>query len=242
MLCSKCGAQVTELTKFCSNCGALTTDAQGSTLSAAAAPPPPYAGPEQTSGKAIASLVCGIINIFPLSVVAIILGHISVSEIAKSAGRLKGRGLAITGLVLGYLGVVAIPFILILAAIAIPNLLRAKISANEASAVGSMRNLLTAEVMYQTNNSKAGYTCNLSDLTGLDSNLAAGQKHGYTFAIQNCKSDQPDGPVTSFQMIATPVTRNATGAQAFCADESGVIKFDRRGSAEDCLQSGEKLE
>lgn len=241
MFCSKCGAQVTELTKFCSSCGAPTTDAQGSTLSGAAQPPN-YAGPEQTSGKAIASLVCGIINIFPLSVVAIILGHISLSEIGKSAGRLKGRGLAITGLVLGYLGVVAIPFILIVAAIAIPNLLRAKIAANEASAVGSMRNLLTAEVVYQTNNPKAGYTCNLSDLTGLDSNLAVGLKHGYTFAIQNCKSDQPDGPISSFQVTATPVARNTTGIRAFCMDESGVMRVDSRGSAVDCLQAGEKLD
>lgn len=239
MFCSKCGAQVTELTKFCSSCGAPTTDAQGSAAAASAAP---HAGPGQTSGKAIASLVCGIINVFPLSVVAIILGHISLSEIGKSAGRLKGRGMAIAGLVLGYLGVVAIPFILILAAIAIPNLLRAKIAANEASAVGSMRNLLAAEVVYQTNNPKAGYTCNLSDLTGLDSNLAAGHKQGYSFAIQNCKSDQPDGSVTSFQLVATPVARNTTGMRAFCTDESGVMRVDSRGSAENCLQAGEKLE
>ena len=50
----------------------------------------------------------------------------SLSEIRKSAGRIGGQGIAITGLVLGYLGIVIIPFILIVAAIAIPNLLRAR--------------------------------------------------------------------------------------------------------------------
>src|SRR5262249_32129647 len=94
-----------------------------------------YLGPATTSGKAIGSLVCGIISVFPFCLVAIILGHLSLSEIRKSAGRLKGDGMAIAGLVLGYLGIVAIPIILIVAAIAIPNLLRARQAANEASAV-----------------------------------------------------------------------------------------------------------
>ena len=52
-----------------------------------------------------------------------------------------GDGMAIAGLVLGYIGFAAIPFILIIAAIAIPNLLRARMAANEASAVGSLRTI-----------------------------------------------------------------------------------------------------
>jgi Domain of unknown function (DUF4190) len=59
--------------------------------------------PAQTSGKAIASLVCGLfLFAFPLSILAVIFGHLSVSEIRKSSGRLKGEGIAIAGLVLGY--------------------------------------------------------------------------------------------------------------------------------------------
>ena len=54
--------------------------------------------------------------------------------------------IAIAGLVLGYLGVLAIPFVLIIAAIAIPNLLRARIAANESAAVSSIRTIGTAEV------------------------------------------------------------------------------------------------
>jgi len=63
-------------------------------------------GQSQTSGKAIGSLVCGIVGlIIPLigGVVAIVLGHLGLSEIKRSAGRLKGDGLAIAGLFMGYL-------------------------------------------------------------------------------------------------------------------------------------------
>jgi type II secretory pathway pseudopilin PulG len=197
-----------------------------------------------TSGKAIASLVCGILNFFPFFVIAIVLGHISLSEIRKSAGRLKGEGLAIAGLVLGYLGIVAIPLILIVAAIAIPNLLRAKIAANESSAMHSVRALGAAEVTYRIQHGDTGFTCKLSDLSSVgvaDPSLMSGQKHGYVFAIQNCKADT-SGAIVSFQVIATPLTYGSTGSRTFCADESGTIRSARSGSAEDCLNQGEYIQ
>jgi hypothetical protein len=99
---------------------------------------------------AIASLIFGLLFLFfPLSIVAIVFGHISLSQIKKSAGRLGGKGLAIAGLVLGYLGVAMILLIAIIAAIAIPNLLRARIAANEASAVNAVR-ISTAQMTYQS--------------------------------------------------------------------------------------------
>ena len=80
--------------------------------------------PTPTSGKAIASLVCGVFFfILPASIAAVVLGHLSLSEIKKSAGRVQGQGLAIAGLVLGYMGLAGIPFAII-AASAIPNWLR----------------------------------------------------------------------------------------------------------------------
>jgi len=73
----------------------------------------------ETSGKAIGSLVCGLLFFFPPSaILAVIMGHLSLSEIRRSAGRLGGRGVAIAGLVLGYAGLSFIP-VLIIAAIAI---------------------------------------------------------------------------------------------------------------------------
>ena len=140
MVCSQCGQTIPNGATFCSNCG------QQSTFTNAGFPelPPqtstgvPAPVPEKSSGMAIASLIFGLFFLFfPLPIVAVVFGHISLSRIKKSAGRLGGRGLAITGLVLGYLGIAMIPLILIIAAIAIPNLMRARIAANEASAVGS---------------------------------------------------------------------------------------------------------
>ena len=81
----------------------------------AAAPPPPAAPLPPTSGMAIASLVLGTVAVagawccclgFPTGALAIILGHFALSKIRRSGGRLDGRGLAIAGLVMGYLGLV----------------------------------------------------------------------------------------------------------------------------------------
>lgn len=244
LICSKCGAALPDGSQFCSQCGNPLSTAQYTppvsttqyAPSIATVPGAPL--PEaQTSGKAIASLVCGILNVFPLFIVAIVLGHISLSEIRKSAGRLKGEGLAIAGLVLGYLGIVAIPLILIIAAIAIPNLLRAKIVANENSALHSVRMLETAEMSYRTEHQNEGFTCNLSDLSSIlsDSALLSGQKNGYNFALQNCTAESDGGAITKFQVAATPMSK-ASGGKAFCADETRVIRFERSGSADDCFR------
>ena len=108
-------------------------------------------GAQETSGLAIASLIFGLLFfVFPAAVLAVILGHISNSQIRKSAGRLKGAGMSLAGMILGYVGIAFIPIILIIAAIAIPNLLRARMAANEASAVHSLRNIATAAVNYQS--------------------------------------------------------------------------------------------
>lgn len=199
---------------------------------------------QKTSGMAIASLVCGILNVFPLSVIAIVLGHISLSQIKKGAGQITGRGLAIAGLVLGYLGIAVIPFILIIAAIAIPNLLRAKIAANEASAAHSVRMVATAERAYAAQHPAEGFTCNLADLNSArlsDSDLMSGQKHGYIFALQNCTVDSTGAPVTRFQVTAIPASLNSTGTKAFCSDESGALRLDSHGSPQDCLDHGSPI-
>ena len=241
MFCSGCGNNVGVGERFCTVCGKEVS---------ADSPPGPALGPAaegtifpaQTSGKAIASLICGIfIFAFPLSILAVIFGHLSVSEIRKSAGRLKGEGMAITGLVLGYVGLASIPVILIIAAIAIPNLLRARMAANEASAEASVKTLLAAEVGYSSSHPQTGFTCRFSYLsdTGLiDSTLAHGLKSGYVFDLQGCHYGNGN---IKFHVVAYPVARQQSGSRAFCADESGIIKFDRTGSAQDCIANGSRL-
>ena len=200
---------------------------------------PPTPGTVETSAKAILSLVCGLLFFIPfLFIAAIVLGHLALSEIRKSAGRLKGEGIAIAGLVLGYIEVAGIPFILIIAAIAIPNLLRAKISANESSAVGSVRILNTAEIAYASAHPERGYTCTLSDLADAESingPLAAGQKNGYAFELSGCSPGAEGGANVKYQVVAYPLRVNQTGRRAFCSDESATIKVDTGGSARSCL-------
>ena len=74
-------------------------------------PSGPFSGPPRTSGLAISSLVTGILG---MGIVPIVLGHIALSKIKKAAGSLQGRGLAITGLILGYLQVVVVTILLVI--------------------------------------------------------------------------------------------------------------------------------
>ena len=234
--CTSCGNVMAEGEQFCRKCGAALS--AGPT---APVMPPVPAGPAPTSGKAVASLIFGLfILFFPFSIVAIILGHLSLSEIRKSAGRLKGDGLAIAGLVLGYMGVAGVPIVLIIAAIAIPNLLRARMAANESSAVESVRTITTAEASYASEHPAVGYTCAFSDLHQYIGSDLSRPKNGYQFELTGCTVGD-NGATAKYQVVAYPVTVNQTGIRAFCSDDSAVIRVDAGGSPQNCLQGGERL-
>lgn len=111
-------------------------------------------GVPATSGAAIASLVCGILGLMLLlpCIPAVILGHISLSAIKKSAGALKGRGMAITGLVMGYLMIALIPLVAVAAAIAIPSFSRVSMQANHMKAVSNAKQIVIAMKMYASDN------------------------------------------------------------------------------------------
>lgn len=269
MFCNHCGAQLPEGASFCRACGHAVS---ATTTPASEAPTGEYTAPSSvapnaaagtyvppaeppTDPKALGSLISGIVGLtfIPIlaSIVAIVLGHLGLSDIKKSAGRLKGRGMAIAGLVMGYLGVAFIPIILIIAAIAIPNLLRARIAANEASAIGSVRTISTAQTSYASQHPDRGFTCSLGDLGPrfgvgasddaadlINSQLASGTRSGYNFTLRDCESDTSDGPVIRYKVVATPVTRNTSGNRTFCSDESGVIRFVHESSGEACLSDG----
>jgi len=142
---------------------------------------------------------------------------------------------------------IVVAIILIIAAIAIPNLLRSRIAANEASAVGSLRTLNTAEITYNTSYPTAGFACTLSAMAPpsgtssatstaaglIDSTLAGGSKSGYTFTIGNCSGT----PAVNYNTTAAPVSPGTTGQRYFCSDSSGVIKYDP-GSTSNCLSNG----
>jgi prepilin-type N-terminal cleavage/methylation domain-containing protein len=140
---------------------------------------------------------------------------------------------------------IVVAIILIIAAIAIPNLLRSRIAANEASAVGSLRTLNTAEVTYNT--TYGTFTCTMSDLGGtgtpsstaaglIDYNLAQKSKSGYNFEVQDCGAQK-----AQYETTAKPITVSTTGQRGFCSDSSGVIQQTADGTAPTTLDTCQAL-
>jgi type IV pilus assembly protein PilA len=136
---------------------------------------------------------------------------------------------------------VVVAIILIIAAIAIPNLLRAKVAANEASAVGSLRTINTSAVAY--NITYGAYPQTLLRLGGpasgsatftsaelIDAVLAGGTKSGYTFAYTTGATDAT-GNILEYTVTATPVTVGLTGQRRFFTDQSGVIRANTTAAA-----------
>jgi type IV pilus assembly protein PilA len=134
---------------------------------------------------------------------------------------------------------IVVAIILIIAAIAIPNLLRSKMAANESSAVGSVRTINTAQVTYQTS-WNIGFAAALNNLGGpspcsiassataclLDPILttAPNTKSGYVFAAVGTLPD-PQGNPQGFNVTATPTAYQVNGTRSFCSDQGGVIRF-----------------
>jgi len=150
---------------------------------------------------------------------------------------------------------IVVAIILIIAAIAIPNLLRARMAANEASAVGSLRTINTSQAMYFSTY-QVGYAPSFPALgpvaaggtpacgaAGLvDAILGAAsptQKSGYSFVYGpgTVKATLPTGSTCAagwadgYTVLATPLSVGTTGQRTFCTDSSGVIYYDPTGAA-----------
>jgi prepilin-type N-terminal cleavage/methylation domain-containing protein len=133
---------------------------------------------------------------------------------------------------------IVVAIILIIAAIAIPNLLHSRMAANEASAVGSLRSINTAQVTYFTTFPTTGYT-QLSALGGaapctpgpataciLDPIISAGgPKSGYNFV----SVPAANVPATTFGSNANPQTFGTTGARNFYSDNGFTITYTTNG-------------
>jgi prepilin-type N-terminal cleavage/methylation domain-containing protein len=138
---------------------------------------------------------------------------------------------------------IVVAIILIIAAIAIPNLLRSRIAANQASAVGTFRTLNTAEITFAITYN-TGYTATLGYLgpptTGqnpsataaglIDSVLSGGSttatmstKSGYAFVYTPAATDA-SGRIDTYGITATPLGVSTTGTNRYYTDQSGVIR------------------
>ena len=128
---------------------------------------------------------------------------------------------------------IVVAIILIIAAIAIPNLLRARIAANESSAVASIRTLNTGQISYYSAYPTVGFAGTLGALAGtacapptsagaclIDTQLASGSKSGYSFALSGVSGT----PASTYQVIATPLAVNQSGTRYFCSFEDAVVR------------------
>ena len=132
---------------------------------------------------------------------------------------------------------IVVAIILIIAAIAIPNLISARMSANEASAVQSVRTIQSAETSYATTYPTVGYSNTLTQLSGASNNacsatsaqaclidnvLASGSKSGYIFTWTG------DGltPSVGYTIAADPTIRGSSGRRSFFSNTPGVIRYN----------------
>jgi type II secretory pathway pseudopilin PulG len=129
---------------------------------------------------------------------------------------------------------IVVAIILIIAAIAIPNFMGAKTSANESSSVGSLRTLNMACVTYSSTYS-AGFPAALTNLGPsptpdptaadlIDSTLASGTKSGYDFVYVAGPAD-PNGMISTYTINANPSLPGQTGTRYFYTDDSGMITY-----------------
>ncbi len=138
---------------------------------------------------------------------------------------------------------IVVAIILIIAAIAIPNLMRSRISANQASAVGSTRIINTSEVTYaatygrgfsstllQLGPPPAGSPTSISAAGLLDDVLAAGTKSGYTFTYAPALPD-PTGIYNGYTVNADPTQPGVTGTMYYFSDQTHVIRGNLTGPA-----------
>lgn len=144
---------------------------------------------------------------------------------------------------------IVVAIILIMAAIAVPNYLRSRMAANEASAAESLRAINTAAVTYSSTYPANGFPtalanlgganpCTASSATGclLDSVLAGGTKAGYTFVW----TGDGNTPSAAYSLTGTPISVGLSGQRMFCTDQTSVIRFDPSGAG--CTASSSPIQ
>lgn len=221
--CPSCGKEIEEEAPFCKFCNYALSH-----VPAAGQPNQP-----QTSRKAVASLILGFLSfLFPAAILAVVFGHLSRSEIKRNAGRLKGKGMALTGLILGYSGLAILALLIV-----IPSVVPVR-PGIKPTPVGCLRTINTAEITFAATYSK-GYSSSLAELRSpppgkepsaeaaglIDEALASGSEAAYRFVYTPGKKDS-DGRVTTYTIQANPVTPGTTGTKFYFTEKSGIVRED----------------
>lgn len=209
--------------------------------------------PPPKKGLAIASLVLGILAVPTAgllvlgAVIGIILGIVALAKAAKTPEAYGGKGMAIAGIVTNCLALALVPVIAgIVAAIAIPNLLRSRVVANESAVIGDIRTIISAEAAYAGAN--GGYYDRLQCLSYpyescipeyptaapefLDYALSKAQmKNGYNRKFhpgaypESAEQGSFLSPTSmeSYAYVAVPESPGLSGLRSFCGDASGRV-------------------
>jgi type IV pilus assembly protein PilA len=186
-------------------------------------------------GLAIFALVLGIISFLTFGLLGmgaltgIIIASVALGKVKRNPWKYGGRGMAIAGLILSITSLaIVVPFGIV-AAIAIPNLLAARMAANEASAMYSLRKIAAAEGAYQDKFERYGTLDELAVEQLIDPALGSGLKNGYKFKIELTTNDDTNEP--GFEIVSVPTTYQSSGRRSFYIDDSFVIRgVDNRGA------------
>lgn len=192
-------------------------------------------GAKKRTGLAVASLVVGILSLLTFSLffvgalTALIMGIVAVSRAGRQPEVYGGRGLAVGGIVTSAISLLMAPMIGIILAIAIPNLLASRRAANEASAVGSLREIVLAEGTYSSTVGAGSYGSleELGQASLIEAALARGLKNGYQFDL--VATDE------ACAVSAVPISYGTTGTRSFyiTCDEREIHMADKGGQAAD---------
>lgn len=182
------------------------------------------------TGWAIASLVLGIANfvllgIFLLpTIVGIVVSAVALNKVKHYPREYGGKSMATAGLVTNIVSIVVLIPVMLIASIAIPNLLASRRAANEGAALRTLRIVHGAQQTYQSTTGRGQYGT-LADLQRdslISTDLASGVRSGYRFKVEVVK-DRGDG-WASFTAAAVPTVYGSSGRRSFLIDESGVLR------------------
>lgn len=212
--CGACGFVGWSDVEYCKACGAQLGNS--------------WTEPEgQKTGMAIAALTLGVLSFLTFgllgagAITGIILASVAMSRVKREPHKYGGRGMAIAGLVLSITSLASlVPFGLV-AAIAIPNLLAARMAANEGSAQHSLRIITQAEFTYHDILNKYATLDELAAQNLIDSQLATGSKNGYKFSVEPT-TDETN--VEGFAVVAVPLEYRSSGRRSFYVDQSLVLR------------------
>jgi hypothetical protein len=259
MFCFKCGGSMPDSSAVCPQCGAAVADAPQP--APPSMPPPgtaygvpptqPHGYRPPTDAQATASMIFGILGLTCFwgvaGLPAVILGHISKSNIRKSMGQLGGEGMATAGMIMGYISIAM--GVLIGVAVIIPNLHRARVEESESAAKSTVRTLNTSQVIYTTRYQDAGYARDLSTLGPGPSGVCAGEgnathaclidaklgcsggtwcvKGNYNYNVTGADCTQQGG-CTDYLIVAVPA--GSAGNKRFCSTSDAVLRSQAGGT------------